>query len=186
MAIYFITGNKGKLEEVQSIIPHVQAIDLDLPEIQDLDPRKVIQEKLNHAKKHHDKELFCEDTSLYIECLNNLPGPLIKWFLQSLGIQGIYELVSKHDNNNAIAKTIIGYSNKEKTEFFEGIIPGKIVSPKGSGFGWDAIFQPDGHNMTFGEMDQDKKNMISMRKKALEKLKEFLDENNNKKFIKDC
>lgn len=59
--------------------------------------------------------------------------------------------------------------------FFEGSIKGKIVSPRGdSGFGWDPIFQPDGSKETFAEIDREMKNSISMRRNALNKLKEFL------------
>ena len=75
--------------------------------------------------------------------------------------------------------TIIGYNNKDNIYYFEGEILGEIVSPKGSGFGWDSIFKPKGYNKTFGEMDKIEKNQISMRNIALQKLKDHLNINNN-------
>ncbi len=173
--LYFITGNKGKLLEVKSIIPEVQSLDIDLPEIQELDAHKIIEEKLKEARKVHSGEFFCEDTSLYIECLNGLPGPLIKWFLQALGTKGIYELVKNNKNHKAVAKTVIGYTNGKEIQFFEGEAVGEIVAPRGeTNFGWDPLFQPDGHTKTFAEMDAEEKNRLSMRRKALEKLKGYL------------
>ncbi len=38
------------------------------------------------------------------------------------------------------------------------------------GHGYDPIFQPDGYDITFGEMDADEKNRISHRARAFEKL----------------
>ena len=50
---------------------------------------------------------------------------------------------------------------------FTGRTPGTIVEPQGSGgFGWDAIFVPDGSSMPFGAMDLDAKNQISHRARA--------------------
>jgi len=47
--------------------------------------------------------------------------------------------------------------------------------PKGNfGFGWDQIFQPEAYSKSFAELTQEEKNDISMRRIALNKLKEFL------------
>lgn len=174
--IQFITGNEGKLKEVKAIISNVEGVKLDLPEIQDNNAEKIIEVKLLEAMKLARGLLMAEDTSLYFECLNGLPGPLIKWFLEKLGNKGLYEIAEKFGNFNAEARTIIGYSDGSgQIRFFSGVIKGKIVSPKGnSGFGWDQIFQPDGYSKSFAELNSAEKNAISMRRIALEKLKNHL------------
>ncbi|MFN7027094.1 MAG: RdgB/HAM1 family non-canonical purine NTP pyrophosphatase [Pseudorhizobium sp.] len=45
------------------------------------------------------------------------------------------------------------------TEFFRGEVEGKLVwPPRGDkGFGYDPLFQPDGHDLTFGEMSSHEK-----------------------------
>jgi len=60
----------------------------------------------------------------------------------------------------------------EHEEVFEGVMPGQIVWPmRGDlGHGYDPIFQPDGYDITFGEMDRFEKNKISHRGRAFEKL----------------
>ncbi len=174
--LYFITGNEGKFIEVKSIIPNTEKINLDLAEIQEIDAEKIIKKKLEDAIKFQTGEFFCEDTSLYINCLNGLPGPLIKWFLDKLQLKEISNLVEKYQDNTATAKTIIGYTDGEKTIFFEGRIEGRIVAPNGeNGFGWDKIFMPNGTNKTFAEMTIEEKNNFSMRKIALIKLKDYLE-----------
>ena len=57
-------------------------------------------------------------------------------------------------------------------EVFAGEMPGQIVWPmRGSeGHGYDPIFQPEGHDRTFGEMPSDLKNRISHRADAFRKL----------------
>ena len=42
--------------------------------------------------------------------------------------------------------------------------------------GWDASFQPSTFNQTYAEMDSVEKNKISHRGRALEKLKEWLNQ----------
>ena len=54
----------------------------------------------------------------------------------------------------------------------EGKIQGFVTFPaRGTkGFGYDPIFQPDGHNISFGEMEPDAKHAISHRANAFSKL----------------
>src|SRR3990167_9629438 len=137
MSIYLITGNKGKFAEVQSILGDVEALDIDLPEIQSLDAHEIIKAKLKEAQKHQTGEFIVEDNSLYLEGLNGLPGPLIKWFMKTVGNEGLYKMAEAFGNFNAEAKVIIGYSNSAgEISFYEGNTKGTIVSPRGSaGFG---------------------------------------------------
>jgi non-canonical purine NTP pyrophosphatase (RdgB/HAM1 family) len=176
--LIFITGNQGKLKEAREILKGVRVVnkDIDLPEIQETDAKEVIRAKLLEARKHHRGEYIIEDTSLYLDCLNGLPGPLIKWFLEKLGKEKLFEITRISKNFGAEAKTIIGYMNKKKEiKYFEGSVKGKISSPKGEGgFGWDQIFMPAGYKKTFGEMLPEEKNKLSMRKKALTKLANYI------------
>lgn len=176
MSLYLITGNLNKLKEVQAILPHVQQLHIELPEIQEIDALKIIRAKLEEASKHHDGEFLVEDTSLYFESMDGLPGPLIKWFLQALGNDGLHSLIEKYDNTKAVAKTVIGYyKNKDDIQFVEGVVEGNIVAPRGEArFGWDPIFQPSGHLKTYAEMDASEKNEMSHRRQALNKLSELL------------
>jgi non-canonical purine NTP pyrophosphatase (RdgB/HAM1 family) len=181
--IYFVTGNKEKLKEVQAIMPGVEGIELDLSEIQELNPKKILEAKLEDAKKYKANcNLMVEDLSLEIEGMNGLPGPFIKWFLKSIGREGIYRMAKMFGNQKVTARLTLGFTNsKGENKYFEGIVKGKIVEPRGeSDFGWDPIFIPEGYDKTFAEMGMEEKNKISHRKIALEKLKGYLKENRNR------
>lgn len=177
--MYFVTSNKLKLKEIKDILPDIKQLEVEIPEIQELDANKIIEFKLNEVGKSTSEEFFVEDTSLYLSCLNGLPGPLIKWFLESLGGKGIYEVCLKMNNFNAEARTLIGYSDKNKNKkFFSGVLKGSIVSPRGDNkFGWNSIFVPEGFDKTFAEISIEEKNKISMRSIAVNKLKEYLENN---------
>ena len=63
------------------------------------------------------------------------------------------------------------------TELFEGVCEGRIApAPRGQGgFGYDPLFVPEGHDLTFGELGQEVKNRLSHRARALEKLRQWLE-----------
>ena len=60
---------------------------------------------------------------------------------------------------------------------FEGDVPGRIVWPmRGvTGHGFDPIFLPDGHDLTFGEMSAEMKNAMSHRAVALSRMRACLE-----------
>lgn len=176
MQITFVTGNKNKFTEAKQIIPELEMLDLDLVEIQGTDSQKIIEHKLNEAKKNLEGNMVVEDNSLAFSCLGALPGPLIKWFMKETGNDKLYQLCESFNNFDAIAKVTIGYSDESgQNYFFEGAIEGKIVKPIGeNGFSWDPIFQPKGLDKTFAQMTPEEKNQISMRKIAFQKLADFL------------
>jgi inosine triphosphate pyrophosphatase len=178
----FITGNIKKYLELEKIIPNLKQVNLDLIEIQELDAKKIIEHKLLEAKrkfiqekKIKDAVFIVEDTSLYLDCMKGLPGPLIKWFLQTIGNEGLYNIAKNSKNYKAEARTLIGFYDSGKIKYFQGIVKGRIVKPRKSDFGWDALFKPEGHTKVMGEMTKDEKNSISMRGKAAGKLKEYLE-----------
>ncbi len=59
-----------------------------------------------------------------------------------------------------------------ETQVFEGRVDGTLVwPPRGDrGFGYDPVFQPEGHDITFGEMDPERKHAMSHRARAFEQL----------------
>lgn len=178
MSVYFITGNENKFKEASFFISNLKQVEIDLVEIQDIDPKNVIEHKLKEAFKHKQAKYIVEDTSLFINGMNGLPGTLTKWFLKTIDNQGIYKLAQSF-GNEAIAVTMIGYlESSTKIKYFKGEVNGKIVKPRGeTGFGWDNIFMPNGYDKTFSEMLSNEKNKISMRKIAFQKLKKYLNAN---------
>jgi non-canonical purine NTP pyrophosphatase (RdgB/HAM1 family) len=145
-----------------------------LEEIQEVSLEPVVAHKARQAYAHILGSVLVEDTGLVFAAWNGLPGALIKWFLASLGNDGLCRLIGAEANRSATATTMFGYYDGTLYRAFSGCVEGIIVeSPRGAhGFGWDAIFQPLGSECTFAEMSPEAKDRFSMRRLALEHLRE--------------
>lgn len=181
--IHFITGNQDKFNEVKQILGNLinlKMLSVDLVEIQEVNPKLVLEKKLELAKQiYPDKTILVEDTSLVFNCIKPLPGPLIKWFEKSMSYEDLHALCKKYDNFSSIATVTLGLNIDNKNHFFEGTIKGTIEKPVGKSFGWDVIFKPDNYEKRFSEMTSEEKNKISMRRLALNKLMDFLEKQDN-------
>jgi len=208
VVITFVTGNLRKLEEAQMIIDSSCNIpfklqargDFDLDELQSDNPEKVAAAKCRLAATVVGGPVIIDDTSLCFEALGGMPGPYIKWFMDSCGCDGLVKMLNGFDNRRAFAQCSIAFSPGPGSEpcIFTGRTTGNIVTKyceetaaKMGGFGWDAIFVPgsdisdsttacdDGipNTLTFAEMSTEAKNAVSHRGRALRQFSVFLQEN---------
>ena len=171
----FATGNHQKLKEFEKILGiKLNHSDLDLDEIQSIEVEEVAKHKAKQAYDLLKEPVIIEDTGLYFEELNGLPGALVKFFVKKLTLEKICSLVK--ENRKAKAITCIAYFDGENLKTFIGETKGKIAEePRGTnGFGWDPIFIPEGYDKTFAELTDEEKTSKFMRKEAIKKLKEFL------------
>lgn len=173
----FVTGNQNKAKELENYLGvTVTCQKLDLPEIQSLDLEEVAIAKAKKAYEIIKTPVLIEDTALTFKAMGKLPGPFIKYFLESLQNEGMTNLLNNYKNREATATTCFALAEENEVITFVGEVSGVIASqPRGDeGFGWDAIFIPDGSSKTWAEMNLDEKQQNSMRSLALNKLKRFL------------
>jgi inosine triphosphate pyrophosphatase len=174
--IVFVTGNKNKVRETENIIGPLEVRDMDLPELQGT-PEEIVTQKCQLAAEEIQGPVIVEDTSLCFNALGGMPGPYVKWFLKTTGIKGMVKMLDSFEDKSAYAQCIFAYSAGpgHTPVLFPGITRGNIVYPRGSThFGWDPIFQPEGHDFTYAELDNGIKNKISHRYKAIKKLEAYL------------
>ena len=171
----FVTGNHQKLKEFEEILGiKLNHSDLDLEEIQSINVEEVAEHKARQAYALLNEPILVEDTGLYFEDLNGLPGALIKHFVKKLSLEKICSLVG--ENRKARAVTCICYFDGEEIKIFVGETEGEVArEPRGTnGFGWDPIFIPEGYEKTFAELSDEEKTSKFMRKEAIKKFKSFL------------
>ncbi|XP_036138777.1 inosine triphosphate pyrophosphatase-like isoform X2 [Monomorium pharaonis] len=181
LPIVFVTGNAKKLEEFVAILGKdfsrlLTSKKIDLPEYQG-EAEDICRDKCRAAANLVKGPVIIEDTCLCFNALKGLPGPYIKWFLEKLGPEGLHQMLFGFEDKSAEAVCTFAYCSDENSEvqLFQGRTQGTIVSPRGSrDFGWDPCFQPLGYDKTYAELSKEEKNKISHRSKALEKLKDFL------------
>lgn len=184
-AVTFATGNANKLREVQSILSEggiaLKSKSLDLPELQGT-PDEIAIAKCKAAADIIKGPVLTEDVALEFTALNGLPGPYIKWFVKQIGLEGLNKMLAGFEDKSATAVCTFAFCRGPGYPCitFRGSTSGKIVPARGhTGFGWDAIFQPDGYDSTYAELDKTIKNRISHRYKALEQVRLYLQDENN-------
>lgn len=167
----FATRNKNKLREYQRILKkNVEGIDLQVAEIQDSDPLKVLSEKAKAAYAVHSGPIFVEDTSLTLTSLDNMVGPFAdnetNTMTKLAAICRMYEASQKRD---AVVSVGIAIFDGQEVHSWVGEVTGSIApSPLGgNGFGFDPIFIPKGGKKTFAQMTDSQKDAFSPRKLAL-------------------
>ncbi len=186
--IIFATNNQNKVNEVRAVLGDIfniitlkeAGIDIDIPEPHDTLEANAT-EKSKTIFKLTNKNCFSEDTGLEVDALNGEPGvKSARYAGDSRSFDDNIDLLlhnlSSTTNKTARFRTVISLILEGKEYFFEGICLGKIIAERkgDNGFGYDPVFVPDGSDKTFAEMDMEGKNKFSHRKKAMEKLIQFL------------
>jgi len=176
MELCFVTSNERKIIEAEAILSFPIVIcKLDLPELQSLDFKKIIENKAREAFDILHKPLLVDDAGLCINAWGGFPGPLVKFLIESGGNDLLVQMMSDESDRGAQAVSALGYHDGKTVHTFVGRAKGEIVrAPRGKGWGWEPIFQPDGHALTYAELGLEEKNKISMRRLALEQFKEFI------------
>lgn len=181
LPIAIVTGNKGKAAEIERILGQkIEAVALDLPEIQSMDLREVAAAKAQAAYAILQTSVMVDDTGLFIDHLGGLPGPFVTWFMGAVADKGVVQMLQGATNRKATVGCCIGYVNASgQVHTFLGEASGSLTTePRGQsakGLGFDSIFIPDGAHHTFAEMIGTDKDTFSHRRKALQLFKEFLD-----------
>lgn len=177
-SITLVTGNPNKLKEIQLITgSKVKLISrsIDLPEIQSLDLKEIVDNKVKAAYDIVKSPVIIEDVSAGLDDLEGLPGPFYKFFRDKLGDIILVKLAKIAKSNKITIQCIAAYYDGNKILYGIGIVHGKAVDPRGeNGFGFDPIVLPNGHKRTFAEMLPKEKNKISHRGQAFTKLFEQL------------
>jgi non-canonical purine NTP pyrophosphatase (RdgB/HAM1 family) len=178
--IYFVSSNEEKYREIQGALADsgvlIERLALDLPEIQSVDPVEVAAYKARKAYASVGDEVLVEDSALGITAWNGYPGALIKWLTRAVGEAGLCRQLDAWEDRRAVAIAVFCLFDGKDLRTFVGQVQGQIPrQPRGeNGFGWDSIFQPEDSTLTYGEIARETKMRISMRARALDALRTYL------------
>ena len=192
MELIIASQNQNKLVEFKKILGDK----INLFSLSDIGLNQEIPENEKTIKKNAmfkakfvntqtGKNVFADDTGLEIDSLNGEPGVYSARYSgfdrnSDKNIELVLTKLKNKSNRNSRFKTIISLIIDGKSVNFEGVVEGKITEEKrgSNGFGYDPIFQPNGYSSTFGEMSLKEKNKISHRSIAINKMVQYLKENN--------
>jgi XTP/dITP diphosphohydrolase len=183
------THNKGKVEEIADLLaPYGIQLscnaDFNLPEPEETEKTFVgnARIKAHAAARATALPALADDSGIEIEALGGAPGvATADWAEGPEGRDFVKAMTRAHSELVAgraprpwkarFCCTLVLAWPDGHDEIFEGAMPGEIVWPMrgDQGHGYDPIFQPEGHDLTFGEMDRWEKNRISHRADAFRK-----------------
>jgi XTP/dITP diphosphohydrolase len=192
MTLCFATNNQHKIKEVQALLGN----DFALVGLADIGCNEELAEeqttlegnslqKAQYVFERYTVSCFADDTGLEVEALNGAPGVYSARYAgeQRNAVDNMKRLLENLEgikNRKARFRTVITLITPSGQKQFEGILNGIIIDQQrgAEGFGYDPIFLPDGNRKTLAEMSLDKKNTLSHRARAIEKLVTHLKQRN--------
>lgn len=184
------THNQGKLDEMRHLLEPfgilvTGAKDHDLPEPEETETTFVgnARIKAHAAAQATGLPALSDDSGIEIDALDGAPGVYTADWAETPNGRD-FTMAMRRTHNELEAKkapsprtarfccTLVLAWPDGHDEVFPGVMGGQVVWPmRGTeGHGYDPIFQPDGYDITFGEMDRWEKNKISHRANAVAKL----------------
>jgi XTP/dITP diphosphohydrolase len=176
--------NQGKAKEIAELlqpfdIEVISAASLGLPEPDETEDSFIGNAKLKALAATRAAKLpaLADDSGLCVDALDGAPGIFsARWAGPSKDFSAAMERVlkgieGKPRGAHFVAALALAWPDGH-CEVFEGKVFGTLAdAPKGTrGFGYDPIFVPDGYEITFGEMDPDRKHEMSHRAVAFRML----------------
>lgn len=189
--IVVATQNIDKQKEIYSLLKELNINVLGMeyfPEIGDIEETGLTLIENSFIKSKTVNQItglacLADDTGLEVDALNGAPGvfsaryagenPTYDDNVRKL----LFELQDTPENlRTARFRTVISYVDSENEFYDEGTIEGRITleSSGVDGFGYDSVFLPNNYEKTFAEMSKERKNKISHRAIALNKMKKRL------------
>jgi XTP/dITP diphosphohydrolase len=188
--IVVASHNPGKVREIADLlrplgIDTVSADELDLPEPEETETtfEGNARLKAEAAAAASGLAALSDDSGLCVDALGGAPGIFsARWAGPSkdfrIAMQKVehelrdrYALSPDQRNAHFVCALCLAIPGQEP-RVYRGEVHGVMVwPPRGEkGFGYDPVFQPEGHQITFGEMDPDAKHAMSHRARAFAQL----------------
>lgn len=191
--LVFATHNPNKVREIQEMIGDAYTIQ----SLTDIGCHEDIVEdaptlegnariKALHVVNHYHLDCFADDTGLEVNALGGAPGVLSARYAGDHGNAEanmdklLHELQRQsgmgNEDRTAQFRTVICLIQGGKETLIEGICEGEIARGRSGqeGFGYDPIFIPEGHNLSFADMSAAEKHAISHRGRAVRSMIEHL------------
>ena len=185
MKLFVATHNAHKIREISQILPDFDIVADDPEGVEENAPDFVGNALIKVraiAAKHAGSWCLADDSGLEVAALGGAPG------VRSARYAG--EPANTPANNALLLKNLAGVTDRRANftcaialvdpsgaeHTAVGKCFGRIAeTPSGAaGFGYDPLFIPDGHDVSFADLSADEKNAISHRGRALEKARSVI------------
>ncbi|MEL6609952.1 MAG: RdgB/HAM1 family non-canonical purine NTP pyrophosphatase [Pseudomonadota bacterium] len=189
--IVLASHNAGKLREIGELLEpfgievvSAGSLGLDEPEETEDTYSGNARIKAHYAAKASGLPALSDDSGISVDALDGAPGVYTADWAETdtgrdfaMAMTRVWNLLEEkaatEPRTAAFHCTLCLAWPDGHDEVFEGIAPGRLTWPmRGThGFGFDPMFIPDGHDVTFGEMLPEVKAPLSHRADAFAKFK---------------
>lgn len=120
--ITFVTTNKGKVATAQKYLGdasiEVQPYNYELIEPRTDDIQEIAKQKVLQAYDVVKQPCIAMDSGFYIDALNGFPRAFVNFALDTIGTQGILDMMRGKENRNCSFRECLAYYDGEKIEYF--------------------------------------------------------------------
>jgi XTP/dITP diphosphohydrolase len=189
--IFLASGNPHKIEELKQMI---EPLGIELKSTLDFpDAHEVVEDQpdlegnaLKKARYWFNETgipSLADDTGLEVDALHGAPGVYSARYAGENvtyddNVEKLLREMDGESDRKARFRTVIAFLDGSDEHLFEGVCEGEITTQrKGKkGFGYDPVFQPEGYDQTFAELNAEEKNKISHRGLAFQKFLAYLND----------
>ena len=189
--IVLATRNPGKVKEMRALL---SGLPLRLRPASEIEGAPDVEEdrptlegnarkKAGVLHRHTGQPALADDTGLEVEALGGRPGVYSARFAgpeadDAANRAALLEALTEAEDRRARFRTVVALADRAGVRCVEGRCEGRILHAErgAGGFGYDALFVPEGQDRTFAEMDADDKNAVSHRSRALQQMRAVLEE----------
>lgn len=185
LKIIFATTNEGKLLEARRVLTPLGYEVIGKP-VRIVEPdegtvEEIAMNKLEQALEQlqGNSVIMVDDAGIFFHAYPQFPGVLTKRIFERIGYRGIRKLLIDEPRSAWFEGTIAVYWHGEK-KIFSGTTLGKVAEyitddliPE-PGFPYDPIFIPEGETNVLSQLPIEKRLFYSYRRKALEKMAEWV------------
>jgi XTP/dITP diphosphohydrolase len=179
--IWFATGNSEKFKEValyfKEALPDVEIrqLDVDLEEIQSVDQAAIAVHKARQAWAMVKEPVMVDDSGVYFHRYRDFPGVMTKQVFQSLGVEGLFRLVTPGERASFKLSLVLWYAENEYQLFSgecAGVVGMDMRYTSSSDYPYNPYFFPDGaQGRSYAELHANgQKNEFSYRLQAAKKM----------------
>lgn len=191
LQIVLATHNPGKVTEIRALLADVPvalvtASDLDgAPDVDEDAPTLEgnARKKAWALHTHTGLPALADDTGLEVEALGGRPGVHSARYAGPAARDAANRALLRREmagvaNRAARFRVVLAFVEAGTVRYFEGVCQGRLLDEErgDGGFGYDALFVPDGETRTFAELSPSEKNALSHRARALRDFAAYLRE----------
>lgn len=150
--IVFVTHNKGKVASANRDCKNIKfkVFDYEVDEPRSESLQEIAKSKVEQAYKLIKKPCIAMDSGFFIEALNGFPKTFVNFSLETIGIEGILNLMKEKENRKCSFKECLAYYD------------GKEILGQDRAKSWSDlwyIFKPQNFDKTMAQMSDEEREL---------------------------